>query len=135
MKKTIGLLALIFLLLSCSDDTTRPTESAEFLGKWGLSEILMDPGDGSGTFRPVDTFSSIEFLPNGKITSNYSLCPSYTGSETYFATTYNAGDNTISLKDCDMENYTISYSISEGNLILSYPCIEACEYKFERLAD
>ncbi len=135
MKNQIALFLLTSIFISCSNDVARKSETSEFLGKWSLSEVLIDPGDGSGTYQPVDSFASLEFLPNGTIASNYSLCQSYTGTATNFSTPYNADGNSILIRNCFPENYTINYAISGENLILYYPCIEACSYKFERIIE
>ena len=82
-------IALIFILLSCSSDNTKPeTHHEGLLGKWKLIEQLADPGDGSGTFNPVESDRTIEFFSDGTITVNGSLCYMSTGVETNSSGTY-----------------------------------------------
>ena len=130
MKKYI-LLLLVGFLFSCSEDGGRESETAEFLGRWKLTEVLIDPGDGTGTFQPVSGNNTLEFLRNGTISSNYSFCPFYSGTATQFSTAYSADDNTILMNDCFSEGMNIAYEIDGDNLILNYPCYEACAYKLE----
>jgi hypothetical protein len=132
MKQLINLLFLCLIFFSCSEDNERESETAEFLGEWKLTEVLIDPGDGSGTFQSVVGNSTLEFLTHGKIRSNYSLCPMYEGTATQFITPYLAADNKIIPKNCFLEGYDIVYELQDENLILSYPCYEGCLYKFVR---
>jgi hypothetical protein len=48
MRKILMILCFVGIFISCNkhDDEKIP----EILGKWRLSEILVDPGDGSGNF-------------------------------------------------------------------------------------
>ncbi|HNP34058.1 MAG TPA: hypothetical protein PKN96_12265 [Flavobacterium sp.] len=132
MKKYILILGITTFLVSCSSENIRPSETSEFLGKWKLTEVLIDPGDGSGTYQPVTGNRIIEFLTNGNISSNYSLCPFYTGTATQFTTPYYADQNYILPKACFGEGSNIGYQRDNDNLILSYPCYEGCLYKFIR---
>ncbi|MDD3788879.1 MAG: hypothetical protein PHO94_09315 [Petrimonas sp.] len=72
MKKILVLLIFCGVLFSC--DKSDDTENTELIGKWKLTEVLADPGDGSGTFHKVSSNKTIEFQPNGAITSNGSIC-------------------------------------------------------------
>ncbi|NNM18501.1 MAG: hypothetical protein HKP24_08010, partial [Croceitalea sp.] len=44
------------------------------MGTWQLVEILADPGDGSGTYTPVDSNKMIVFDNNGRFSSNGAIC-------------------------------------------------------------
>ncbi len=124
---------LCLIIFSCSDDNGRESETSEFLGKWKLVESLIDPGDGSGTFEPIVGDYNIEFLSNGNVVSNYSLCTMNPTSGDRFTAPYFADDNHIIPNNCFPDGYNITYQIEGENLILHYPCIEACAHKFIRI--
>ncbi len=134
MKKLTSYLFLCLLIVSCSDDNGRKSETSEFLGKWKMTETLTDPGDGSGTYQPVTDNYTLEFLENGKIRTNYSLCNINSDLNTSYTAPYYAEENYIKAKNCSQApDFEINYAIEEGKLILYYPCIEACNKKFERV--
>ena len=53
VKNSLLALSLFGLVIYCSEDPE--VGSAELIGKWQLSEVLFDPGDGSGEFQPVES--------------------------------------------------------------------------------
>lgn len=53
MRKIL-LSIIIILALSCCS-TTDDDKDRELVGEWKLIEILSDPGDGSGTFKTVNS--------------------------------------------------------------------------------
>lgn len=136
MKKYIALLLLTTLFISCSEDNGRKSETAAFLGQWKMTEVYIDPGDGSGAYEPVTENKIITFQKNGNVTSNYSLCElgiSTTGS---YSAPYFADEDHIVAKSCgNAADFNIDYHLIDGKLILSYPCFEACGYKFERITE
>ncbi len=134
MKKCILILAFASLSLYCSSDYNRRSESAQFIGKWKMTASLIDPGDGSGVYEPVSGNKTLEFLENGVIRTNYPMCSLNPATEETYTSPYNADDDYIQVQNCGSEpDYKVNYDIENGNLILSYPCIEACLVKFERV--
>ena len=102
MKKTILLpLCLSVLLISCSGSNIDKGTKNKLTGKWKLVEALADPGDGSGTFQPVESEKTIEFRNDGTlIVSNGFLCPG--ASQSVPATgTYSVREATISPQNCE----------------------------------
>jgi hypothetical protein len=129
MKKTLALVFAI-LLLSCSDNDDQTTDST-LTGKWKLTEILMDPGDGSGTFHPVSSNKITEFHSDGTITSNGSICMA--SGETNFpgSGTYSLADSTIHSADCAKGlPLNTTFKMEGASLIISYPCDEPCREKY-----
>jgi len=54
--RNITLFAITYLLFVSCDNYSDPViETPELLGTWRLIEVLADPGNGSGTFNPVDS--------------------------------------------------------------------------------
>lgn len=135
-----GILILITaLLFNCTSDDANPkNENEELLGKWKLIEQLADPGDGSGTFNPIDSARIIEFFSNGTVTVNGLLC--YMSSEvdsqksgTFSEIESAYYDGEIVPTGCDYSETKIYYVIEDSNLILWYLCIEGCGQKFEKV--
>lgn len=114
------------LLLSCnSEDDNQP------LSKWHLIEQLADPGDGSGTFQPVNSEKTISFFEDGSISSNGQLCTMSTESNVSSSGTYSESELAITPDNCGVAPFIIYYEMDGPNLILSYPCIEPCKEKYE----
>jgi hypothetical protein len=127
MKKSILLLFLLGLLFSChkNDEELAPTFLA---GTWKLTEVLADPGDGSGTFHPVTSNKTIVFTSNNQVTSNGSICELSIESNSSTTASYSEANSTIYCS-----NYNIHYELIANTLILTYPCIEGCQSKFTKV--
>lgn len=126
MKNLIVYLAFIALLFSCKKEEA--TEEVNPPIKYQLTEILVDPGDGSGTFQPVSSSKVIEFHSNGKVTSNGDVCDLSITANSPFTGSYSFADSSISSANC-----TLNFDISSNVLIIHYPCIEPCMGKYEKL--
>ncbi len=127
MKKSILLLAILGVLFSChkSEEELAP---ASLAGTWKLTEVLADPGDGSGTFQPVSSNKKIVFVSDNKVTSNGSICDMSIESNSNTTTTYSEATHTI-----DCQNRPIPYELNGNTLILSYFCIEGCQAKYTKV--
>jgi len=93
-------------------------------------EVLADPGDGSGTFHGVTSEKIVEFLPNGILTSNGSICDMSIESGSPSAGSYSLSDSTINSSDCSNTPLMIKFHKKGTTLTISYPCDEACLAKF-----
>lgn len=124
MKKSVLLLTLLVLLFSChkNEEELAP---ASLAGTWKLTEVLVDPGDGSGTFQPVSSNKKIVFINDNKVTSNGSLCDMSTESNSSTTASYSEATHTI-----DCQNRPVQYELNGNTLILSYFCIEGCQAKY-----
>jgi len=132
MKNIILLFGLVVLMSSCSNDDSGGDISTDLIGEWQLIEANADPGDGSGTFQPVDSDKVVVFLSNGTVTSNGSICILSIDSNNPTSGTYSLSDSTISSSDC-VADRDVEFEIVNSNLIMRYPCIEACEEKFTKI--
>ncbi|MDH7445637.1 lipocalin family protein [Aquimarina sp. 2201CG14-23] len=130
MKKYV-LLFSVFLLcvFSCNnDDVVNP----DLLGKWRLVAQLVDPGDGSGTFQPINSDMELEFLADGVLkVSNGDLCALTIPSEGNSTENYDVDENEINVS-CE-NPVTINYEIKEGSLFLYFLCIEGCAQQYRKL--
>lgn len=128
MKKRILLLVAIGLMLSCNNN--QENLETGLIGKWKLIEVLADPGDGNGTFQPVESNKIIKFKSNGTLTTNSSLCEPYS-DEIISTGTYE--NNTITT-GCQNPNITtISFELNNQYLILNFASNEGYSQKFEKI--
>lgn len=130
--KTLAYISSIFVvfLFACNSSEEELTTTSE----WRLIEVLADPGDGSGTFQPVQSEKTITFHEDGTVSSNGSLCNMTTNVGNGYSGTFNEQDSTISVIGCDFAPpFPLSVESSGENLILNYPCIEPCREKYEQV--
>ena len=129
MKLVAILTATAFLvILSACDKHDR----SELEGEWQLIEVLADPGDGSGTFQAVSSNKIIEFNSNGTLTSNGDLCTMTSSSGSATSGTYELVDSTITA-GCVNAGMPITFKHVGNELIVNYPCFEACQHKYKKL--
>jgi len=130
MNKTLLTLLLAGALISCtkSDDITE----CDLVGTWKLIEVLVDPGDGSGTFHRVSTEKVLEFHSDGTLWSNGSICYISTESVPASSGTYSLSDSTINSSECPNTPISIRFHKIGSTLTVSYPCDEACLAKFKK---
>lgn len=132
MKAFFTCIAALFIIVSCSDDDDN-TVNADILGTWGLSEVLADPGDGSGTFVPVDSPREVTFNADGTYTSNSESFCSFMIETGIQASTGTYTETAIHCGDANPASDLLYTIDANGSLIISYPCIEPCQAKYERI--
>lgn len=134
------MMLLPFLLSNCSIDADdKEIDDLSLVGTWQLVETYMDPGDGSGTWQPVEDGFMYTFYSDGNFISNkFRECT--TGN-------YSIEGNKLIL-DYDCEGFTTGLEEPEGVFIeeISYipgfilldpvyvRCIEGCGYKYKKIA-
>ena len=132
MKKTILFLLTLCFLTSCSENNDDNIENPQLIGKWKLIEQLADPGDGSGTFKSIESQKFIEFKDEGIITSNGSLCDPYS-DEQISTGTYSISEGKITT-NCQNPNIAfIGFVIKDRYLILNFASFEGFSQKFQKL--
>ncbi|MEM6719585.1 MAG: hypothetical protein AAF611_09735 [Bacteroidota bacterium] len=123
MKKILPLLAMLICVISCSNDET----IENLIGTWQLAAVLLDIGDGNDEFRSINSDNILIFSTNGEtVTSNESFC----NLNEQFSAIYSEETGIITVNDCSEEPFFINFEIQGPELILSYPCFEACLYKY-----
>lgn len=138
MKKLFPLLTFIALLtFSACPSAGDHADDADttLVGKWALTESLIDIGNGQGTFQSIESEKIIEFLDNGKVISNGPLCQMSSETTTAGEGDYDRNEKTISATDCNFELPPIRYEHNGGELILWYPCMEPCGHKFVKVRE
>ncbi|MGB5943589.1 MAG: hypothetical protein WBG71_11970 [Leeuwenhoekiella sp.] len=123
MKTSPLYFLLTFVFFSCSENESQLQQTgagSPLFGKWHLSQQLSDPGDGSGTFQPIDSDKTLTLKPNGVVEAeNVSLCHPY-DDQLKWAGKLNLEDSTISTT-CDNPNIAkIFVSMEGGSLRLDY---------------
>jgi hypothetical protein len=135
MKKLVFIFVIVSFFASCNNDDDSNSQDSDLVGDWKLIEMYISEGSINGTFSPVVSNKTISFLNNGIINSNGSLCHLTTSvgnptSGTYFETeSYFITDACTEL----IPNLEFSFEINGNTLIISYPCIEPCLVKYEKL--
>lgn len=128
MKKAVLILTLVATFFSCKNTK----ENNELIGDWKLVEILVDPGNGSGTFNEVTSEKIFTFNADGTITSNGSLCNLSVDLDKPTSGTYDETAATFTSTNCSDSNQTFSFKLVKDELIVSYPCVEPCKAKFKK---
>ena len=128
MKNLFYLIIGTTLLISCKKENTNNQETT--VSKWKLVEQLMDPGDGSGVFTPVISNKIITFYDDDTFTSNGDVCSLNTETENESNGKYLETEGALSIKNCNLH---LSVQIEEPYMIISYPCIEGCSHKYEKI--
>ena len=142
MKNTLIALLLLGFLLSCSNgedanlELERATDS-NLTGKWQLKEQLMDPGDGSGTFLPVESDHVIDFSDDGTFKSSKSFCQLNNDTDSGTTGTVDADKKVLVPEGCQRDEslprFELSYDLQQSDLVVNLWCIEPCALKFKRV--
>ncbi len=131
MLRIIFVLAILTLVVS-GCDKKKGIEN-EIVGKWQITEQLVDPGDGSGTYQPVQGNKTIVFNANGTFYSSGSICSPGDGSGNGSQGNYDSNTQMLTGVNCGVNTIDIYYELSNNELIIIYPCIEACREKFIKI--
>jgi hypothetical protein len=68
--KILALAVIILTLISCSKNDD-DTSSNLLIGTWKLTEMLIDPGNGSGTFNSVNSNKNLIFSNGGNLSYQF----------------------------------------------------------------
>ncbi|MGI9533051.1 hypothetical protein [Lutimonas sp.] len=120
----------LLVLLSCTSEEI--PKDATIIGTWQLIEMYSDPGDGSGTFRPVNSNKTIRFKTNNTFESNGIMCHLSLASDAASKGTFSETALTIAPDACELD-VNLTYKIESEYLIIYYFCIEGCGEKFKKI--
>lgn len=132
MRNLILSAITVTFLFSCNNDDDS-NSNTDLIGNWQLIEVLLDPGDGSGTFSPVESGKTITFKSGGIIASNGNLCDMGIVSNNPTSGNYSNSDSTFNSSDCDNPEYNFTFEQNGSILIIHYPCIEPCQVKYKKI--
>ncbi len=129
MKKMFLFGLFLSSLLACQKEEATSEKAPD---TWKLKAVLADPGDGSGTFQPVNSNKHIIFYADGTVGSNGDLCSLSSDSSTPTTGTYSNTDSTITAPGCAVTVRNIHYKIKGNVMEVYYPCIEPCIARYEK---
>lgn len=135
--KLLKLILLVILFIGCRQDL----DETNIIGTWKLSAQLMDPGDGSGKFLPVNSSRTVTFRNDGTYISNGSFCNMNieANQNTDGNYIYSSREKKLTPKCFTIGLLlptVLSINIENGNLIISnYGCDEPCAQKFTKIKD
>lgn len=135
MKKILLLLPVAMLLLACQEDRDDRVTLNQLEGTWLLTEVLFDPGDGSGEFEPSDAGFQITLNTDNSFEANFHVCRVFEEGERLTGSYTRIAESEILITCSESLVNGIQGRLEEGNLIFYYPCIEPCVYKFIKVAD
>lgn len=130
MKIILLFSSILLFLTTCINDADSDTD---LVGDWRLTEVLADPGNGSGTFRSVDSNKIITFNNDGTISSNGNLCNISTESNNPTSGTYSLEESTLNSTICNDPDFNFPFEKEGKTLTITYFCIEACAAKFRKI--
>ena len=129
--KNFFLFILIIGFVSSCNKNDEISSSSDLEGRWKLSEIFADPGNGRGTFQSVTSNKTLVFDNNGNVTSNGIICDMSSGTNLSSSGTYSLINGKINSSLCP--NINIQFELNNNTLLLIYPCIEPCKSKYIRV--
>lgn len=125
MMKNIVWLFISFILFSCNENEETSIQNSE----WKLSEIYMDPGDGSGDFSAVSSNKILIFYSDNTFTCSGNICALGIETENPTTGTVDWDNHKLWVENCIFSE--IPFTLNENQLILYYPsCIEVCAMKY-----
>ncbi len=128
-----ALLLVAAVFSSCDKKVDTQNTPANLEGTWRLVEIYMDPGDGSGDFEPVNSYKTLTFSSGGALSSNGDICQISAAVGKPSTGTYSTADSTLSGCSNGGKTWNIDFELKGSDLLLHYPCIEACIAKFQKI--
>lgn len=135
MRKSVVLLLAAFVSFACQDDRDDELSRSELEGTWLLTEVLFDPGDGSGEFEPSDAGFRITLNRDNTFEANFHVCRVFEEGDRRSGTFSRIAESEI-LISCDGSIANgVQGRLEDGNLIFYYPCVEPCVYRFVKIAD
>lgn len=135
MKKLLLLLFAALALPACQKDPDDRLNQNVLEGTWLLTEVLFDPGDGSGEFRPSDAGFQLTLNPDNTYEANYDVCRVFEDGEKLSGSFSRIAAQEILISCRESILNSIQGRLEEGNLVLYYPCVEPCIYKFRKIAE
>jgi len=135
MKKRFLLLLTALALAACQKDQDDRIDATVLEGTWHLTEVLFDPGDGSGEFRKIDSKRQLSLAPGNTYSANYDVCQAIEEGEKFSGTFERIGAQEFLIPCAGSLLNSVQGRLEEGYLVLYYPCDEPCAYRFRKVSD
>lgn len=135
MKKLFLLLLAAFALPACQKDQDDRLNLTVLEGTWLLTEVLFDPGDGSGEFRKVDSERQLSLTPENTYSANYDICQAIEEGENFTGIFERIDAQEFLIPCAGSLLNSVQGRLEGGFLVLYYPCDEPCAYKFRKISD
>jgi hypothetical protein len=135
MKQGVFLSFILMLCLSCEKDPVTDLDLSVLEGTWILIEALRDADDGSRIFTPVDSEREITIAPDNSFSTNYDVCQSIEDGEKFSGSFIRIEAQELLIPCAESLLNSVQGKLENGHLILYYPCIIPCAYKFKKIAD
>lgn len=135
MRSVLFFIVVGILLVGCQKDADDRLTLTQLEGTWLLTEVLFDPGDGSGQFEPSDAGFSITLAPDNTFEANFHVCRVFEPGDRREGDYVRIGELEILISCQEQILNSVQGRLEEGNLIFYYPCITPCVYKFRKVAD
>ena len=132
MKTTTNILYILLIFIALTACVKKENHTNLTVEKWHLVEQLLDPGDGSGVFVPVESEKIIELSSDSSFLSNGSMC-SMTSASNEPSTGFYSSTEFIPDNCSNQGMLTILYEINDDEMILRYQCFEACAQKYTKI--
>lgn len=120
MKEYIVIILFAAVFTGCNKHLSK----TGLVGKWNLTESLMDPGDGSGKWTPPSQKTTIEFTSAGLI--------KYDDNKPSVAYKI-INDSLMEISSPGSSTISYRYKVDDNKLFMRPPCIEACGERYIRL--
>ncbi|MBV6647260.1 MAG: hypothetical protein KI790_17510 [Cyclobacteriaceae bacterium] len=137
MKNLLLMIICVLVLIACEDGEHITSVDPVLLGRWVLTEQLVDPGDGSGKFHQVESSKYIEFFADSTYRSNGVICLMSTETSGLETGRYDPKEFLILPDICPVDGgptwRKIWYAFENDDLILRYTCIEPCLHKYKKV--
>lgn len=131
MKILYPIIVFTMLLNGCAKQDNNSQTASQ--NTYKLTAILVDPGDGSGTFRNVNSQKTITLFSGGTIVGSGNFCFMDISNVGTTSGTFSATNSTLTFDGCTNFAVPLNYSIAGSELIIDYKCIEACKMKFTKI--
>lgn len=129
MKNVFAFVLLFGFFSSCATDEAPNLNDSKLLGTWQLTEILIDPGDGSGSFEMVQSEKILEFGSDGIVTSNGQINRASIESNMPSSLRFSKKESVIYTEGFA----SMKFELKDSVLVLNAPCIEACQSKYVKV--
>ena len=118
------------LIFSCTKEETATPDEA--LSTWKLTEVYIDPGDGSGTFVPADYEREISLYGDSTYRASARLCGINNVRGRAIRGNYSPSQNILFSPECNMQT-EYGYTLTDLEMIVFFFCDKGCAERYVRV--